>query len=139
MARSGDEAAGDREEGASAGAPGRGALESAFLEIVRRAATIGFSSLFTTEEAIRKALAQSVPSEWADYVAEQSAEVRQELFDRLIREFGLWLQRADPADLQRSLVQTLLQDYEFTLKIEIVANPREDAHEGSLRVLARRD
>ncbi len=118
---------------------GRGPLESAFQEIVRRAATLGFSSLFLTEEAIRKALADSVPKEWAEYVAQQSGDVRKELFDRMLAEFSAWLQRVDPSELQQSLMQTLLENYELKLKIEIVANPREDAAEPSLRVLSRRD
>ncbi len=135
MARS---KAGDDPEQALA-AKARGPLESAFQEIVRRAATLGFSSLFLTEEAIRKALADSVPKEWAEYVAQQSGDVRKELFDRMLAEFSAWLQRVDPSELQQSLMQTLLENYELKLKIEIVANPREDAAEPSLRVLNRRD
>ena len=57
----------------------------------------------------------------------------------MLAEFSSWLQRVDPAELQRSLMQTLLENYELKLKIEIVANPREDAAEPSLRVLNRRD
>ena len=58
-------------------------FESLIQEAIRRAASLGFSSFFLTEEAIRKAFSDAVPREWVDYVGKQGDEVRGELIDRL--------------------------------------------------------
>jgi hypothetical protein len=113
-----------------------GALEGMFQEIVRRAATLGFSSLFLTEEAIRNALSDTVPQEWAEYLSGQSSTVRTELIDRVAAEVGAWLRQSDPEELARRIVQAMLEEYEFTLKIDVTARPRKGAGP-ALRVLTR--
>jgi hypothetical protein len=52
-------------------------------DLVRRALTAGFSGMFMTGEALRDALGDSVPREWADFAADQSARTRSEFIDRL--------------------------------------------------------
>jgi hypothetical protein len=113
-----------------------GALEGVFQEIVRRAATLGFSSLFLTEEAIRNALSDTVPEEWAEYLSGQSSTVRSELIDRVAAEVGAWLRQSDPEELARRIVQAMLEEYEFTLKIDVTARPRKGTGP-ALRVLTR--
>lgn len=121
---------------AAAGERRAGALEGVFQEIVRRAATLGFSSLFLTEEAIRSALSDTVPQEWAEYLSGQSSTVRSELIDRVAAEVGAWLRQSDPEELARRVVQAMLEEYEFTLKIDVTARPRKGAGP-ALRVLNR--
>lgn len=127
-------------ESSERGREGRrsGPVEAIFQELVRRAATAGFSSFFMTEETLRRAFARVVPREWVDFAASQSSEMRKELLDRLSREFGAWLRALDPEALQRIVLQTLLEDYEFTVKIEISAQRRSGEGAVSLKLLPRR-
>jgi len=71
-----------------------GPLEGFFQEAVRRAANLGISTFFTTEEAVRRAFSESVPPDWLEYLNRQGTDLRSELLDRMSREFGEWL----PAD-----------------------------------------
>lgn len=114
------------------------ALESLFQEVVRRGATLGLSSFFLTEEAVRRALSDAVPQDWVEYVAEQSNEVRRDLLDRLVREFGAWLDRLDTQEFQRSLLKTLLDEYELTLTIDVSARPRSGTKGATVTFLPRR-
>jgi len=57
-------------------------------EFVRRALTAGFSGFFLTGEALREALGDSLPKEWADYASEQSTRARSEFIERLSVEMG---------------------------------------------------
>lgn len=125
-----------RDPGRAGQARRPGALEGVFQEIVRRAASLGFSSLFLTEEAIRNALNDTVPQEWAEYLSDQSSTVRTELIDRVAAEVGEWLRQSDPEELARRIVQAMLEEYEFTLKIDVTARPRKGAGP-ALRVLNR--
>ncbi len=71
----------------------------ALSELIRKMAALGFSSFFTTESAVRKALGDTVPRDWVDFAAEQSERTRHELMDRLVAEFGRVLDRVDLAEL----------------------------------------
>ena len=90
-------------------------MESIFQEVIRRGASLGFSSFFLTEEAIRRAFSERVPSEWADYVSEQSEGVRDELIERMSREFGNWLRTLDVGQIAADF----LEEREVSLRIEI--------------------
>jgi len=90
-------------------------MESIFQEVIRRGASLGFSSFFLTEEAIRRAFSDRVPSEWADYVSEQSESVRDELIERMSREFGNWLRTLDVGQIAADF----LEEREVSLRIEI--------------------
>lgn len=97
-----------------------GPLETLFQEAVRRAAQLGLSGFFATEEALRRAFNESVPRDWVDYLNQQSTDVRGELIDRLAREFGDWLRTVD----MTQIVGKLLAENEFELKISITGQPR---------------
>ncbi len=88
--------------------------------MVRRAATIGFGGFFLTEEAIRRAFAEVVPQEWVQFFVRQNEEMRRELLDRMVREFGEWLRGVDITSLARSM----LEGFDFSLRIELSAHPR---------------
>ena len=96
-----------------------GPLESLFQEFVRRGAALGFSSFFLTEEAIRRAFADKVPAEWLEYINRQGEDVRNELVDRLAREFGEWLRGLDVGEL----VETVLARNDFSVHVELRRNP----------------
>jgi hypothetical protein len=96
-------------------------FESLIQEAIRRAASLGFSSFFLTEEAVRKAFSEVVPKDWVDYVGKQGNEVRGELIDRLAGEFNRWLRSVDAA----RILGDLLENYKVSATIQLSATPRE--------------
>jgi hypothetical protein len=111
-----------------------GPLETLFQEAVRRAAQLGLSGFFATEEALRRAFNDSVPRDWVDYLNQQTGDVRTELIDRMAREFGEWLRTVD----MTQIVGKLLAENEFELKISISGQPRAAERPPELSLLARR-
>jgi len=95
-------------------------FESLIQEAIRRAASLGFSSFFLTEEAIRKAFSEVVPQDWVEYVGKQGDEVRGEMIERLAEEFSSWLRSVDVAEI----LGDLLKDYRISATIELSATPR---------------
>lgn len=116
----------------------RAGVEALFQEFVRRAATLGLSGFVLTEEAVRRAFGDVVPKEWVQYATEQSSEMRRELMDRIAQEFGAWLRDLDSEKVQRTLLQTLLDDYDFSVSIEISAKPRDGDNRAQLELVPRR-
>ena len=100
--------------------PPPGPLESLFQEAVRRATGLGLSSFFTTEEAVRRAVADNLPDEWARYLSEQGDDLRGRLVDRLTAEFGDWLRGVD----LEALMRQLLDDYEIKISFSLEADPK---------------
>jgi hypothetical protein len=79
---------------------------SGFLpDLLRRGLTLGFTGLFMTEEAIRRALGDSVPRDVLEFLLEQTERTRTEFLDRLSREFGRVLSRLDPVEVARRLLE----------------------------------
>ena len=76
-----------------------------FPEALRRVLTLGFTGLFLTEEAVRKALGDSVPRDVVEFVLDQSQRMRGEFLDRISREFGKVLERVDPVEVARRLLE----------------------------------
>jgi hypothetical protein len=101
-----------------------------FPEALRRVLTLGFTGFFLTEEALRKALGDSVPRDVAEFVLDQSQRMRAEFLDRMSREFGKVLERIDPVELARRLLEgrTVEVSARFRLVPEKV-RAREDAEE----------
>ena len=73
--------------------------------LLRRGLTLGFTGLFLTEEALRKALGDSVPRDMLEFMLDQSQRMRGEFLERVSREFGRVLDRIDPVDLARRLLE----------------------------------
>ena len=89
----------------------------AIPELMRRAIALGLTGFFTTEEAVRRALGDTVPKDWTDYIAESSDRTRSEFLDRLSREIARTLKEVDLAAVLRQLLegQTLRVNAEFRL------------------------
>ena len=89
----------------------------AIPELMRRAIALGLTGFFTTEEAVRRALGDTVPKDWTDYIAESSDRTRSEFLDRLSREIARTLKDVDIAALVQQLLEgrTLRVNAEFTL------------------------
>jgi hypothetical protein len=80
---------------ADAGLPPAGALP----EMVRRMVALGLSGFFTTEEALRRALGDTIPQEWVDFAAEQSERTRRDFSEAVAREIGRALEDVDLAEM----------------------------------------
>ena len=89
----------------------------AIPELMRRAIALGLTGFFTTEEAVRRALGDTVPKDWTDYIAESSDRTRSGFLDRLSREIAQTLKDVDIAALIQQLLEgrTLRVNAEFSL------------------------
>jgi hypothetical protein len=110
--------------GDAAGKPrGRGPTEGSFLpELIRRGLTMGFTGFFMTEEALRRALGDSLPRDWMEFMVEQSEKTRAELLDRLSREFGRVISAFDPVEILRRLLDG--QTIEVSARIRLANSER---------------
>ncbi len=99
-----------------------GPLESLFREGLRRAASLGFSSFFLTEEALRRAFNDSVPREWIEYVARQGEDVRAELFRALSQQFQKWLSEIDVVEV----LSEVARRHDISVRLEISAAPKQE-------------
>jgi hypothetical protein len=87
----------------------------AIPELMRRAIALGLTGFFTTEEAVRRALGDTVPKDWTDYIAESSDRTRGEFLDRLSREIARTLKEVDLA----AVLQQLLEGRTLSVNAEI--------------------
>lgn len=80
-----------------------------FPEFLRRSLSLGFTGLFMTEEAVRKAFGDKVPRDWVEFFIAQGDRTRQDMVDRFSVEFGRVLSAMDPVETLKRLVdgQTL--------------------------------
>jgi hypothetical protein len=113
----GDEPAGRPPRGKAGADSGR---LLAVPELVRRVLSIGLSGFFLTEEAIRKALGDTVPRDWTDFVVAQSDRTRKEFLERLSFEIG---QSLENIDIARVLTE-LLEGRTLEVNAEIRLTPK---------------
>ena len=100
--------------------------DTGFLpELLRRGLTLGFTGFFMTEEALRRALGDSMPRDWMEFMVEQSEKTRAELLDRLSREFGRVIQAFDPVEILRRLLDG--QTVEVSASIRLSRRPDKPA------------
>jgi hypothetical protein len=133
MSRDGDEKKAfeqiEREEARRAGI-----FEALLHEAIRRTASVGFSSFFATEDAVRRAFNDAVPRDWVDYASRQSTELRAEMIDRMQTEFGAWLRSIDLAQV----VGKVLAENDVELKISLSSTPRSAERAPELSLVTRR-
>jgi hypothetical protein len=99
------EGAHSRKERAPQGRSGGPDAGGFFPDLLRRGLTLGFTGLFLTEEALRKALGDSVPRDVLEFMLDQSQRMRAEFLDRISREFARVLDRVDPVEVARRLLE----------------------------------
>ena len=97
-------------------------------DLLRRGLTLGFTGFFLTEEAVRKALGESVPRDLMDFILNQSERTRAELLDRLAKEFAGALSSLDPVELAKRLLEG--RSIEVSAKIRLVPSPSEAGRRG---------
>lgn len=103
--------------------------QSAPSEVVRKMLALGLSGFFTTEEALRRALGDTIPQDWVDFASDQSERTRQEFSEAVAKELGNALERVDLADLLGHLFEN--RSVEITAKIRLLP---EDGEAPSARV-----
>jgi hypothetical protein len=108
----------------------------ALPDLVRKAFSLGFSGFFLTEEAIRRALGDTLPREWADFASEQSERTRREFTERLSFEIAQSLEKLDLASVMGELLEG--RTLEVRAEIRLGAKhgergPRRSAFAASLR------
>jgi hypothetical protein len=91
-------------------------------ELLRRGLSLGFTGFFMTEEALRRALGDSMPRDWMEFMIEQSERTRAELLDRLSREFGRVISAFDPVEILRRLLDG--QAIEVSARIRLTNGER---------------
>jgi hypothetical protein len=104
-------------EPAESGDPEAPESLGAIPELMRRAIALGLTGFFTTEEAVRRAIGDTVPKDWTDYISESSDRTRGEFLDRLSREVARTLKEVDLAAVLQQLLdgRTLRVNAEFSL------------------------
>ncbi len=96
-----------------------------FPDLLRRGLTLGFTGIFMTEEAVRRALGDAVPRDVLEFVLSQSERTRTEFLDRLSREFGRALAALDPAEVARRLLEG--RTVEVTARVRLLPREGEEA------------
>ncbi len=98
-------------------------------EMMRRALTLGLTGFFTTEGALRKALEDTVPKDWTDFLAETSERTRSEFLERLSGEIGRVLEGMDFA----AVLQQLMMGRTLEVKAEFRLSDQREAGSPSIQ------
>src|SRR4029453_1546705 len=96
-------------------------------ELLRRGLSLGFTGFFMTEEALRRALGDSLPRDWMEFMIEQSERTRAELLDRLSREFGKVISAFDPVEILRRLLDGQSIEVSARIRLRNGERARRDA------------
>jgi hypothetical protein len=102
-------------------------------ELMRRIVAVGLSGFFFTEEAIRKALGDTLPKDWIDFAADQSERTRGEFLERLSLEIGRTLENVDVADV----LSRLLAGNTIEVNAEIRLKPTGEGGGAKLTITAK--
>jgi hypothetical protein len=84
---------------------GAGSALYGIPELMRRAIAMGLSGFFFTEEAIRKALGETMPKDLQDFAIDQSRRTRADFLERLSYEIGRTLENVDLAAVLAQLLE----------------------------------
>lgn len=90
-------------------------------DLLRRALTLGLSSFFTTNEAVRRAVGEAVPKDWIDFAVDQSERTRAEFIERLAGELARTLESIDLA----AIAERMLAGRTIDVKAQIKLLPRD--------------
>jgi hypothetical protein len=118
-----------------AGGDESGGTLNTIPELMRRIVALGLSGFFLTEEAIRKALGDTVPKDWSDFAADQSERTRSELLERLSLEIGRTLESIDVADV----LSRLLAGSTIEINAEIRLRPAQKGVGSKVKISAKND
>jgi hypothetical protein len=111
----------------------RGEKSALLPDLVRRAFAIGLSGIFTTEEAFRRALGDTVPRDWVDFAVEQSDRTRSEFTNRVAEEVARVIEGMDI----EAILRRLLEDHGLEVRAEVRLVPREGEPSGEAAAKVR--
>lgn len=114
----------EREPAAGSERPEAAAGGGFLPELLRRGLTLGFTGVFLTEEAVRRALGDAVPRDLMEFILEQSERTRRDFVERVSREFGRTLGGLDPAELVRRILEG--RTIEVSARIRLVREEPEE-------------
>ena len=107
-----------------------------FPDMARRAIAFGLSGFFLTEETIRKAIGDTLPRDWQDFVVQQSERTRKEFMERLSFEISQTLEKVDVAEVLAQLLSGRTVEVEAKFRL----GPRDpDAPGQNLHVSVKAD
>jgi len=110
--------------GAKGGAPKSGpVIGDAIPDMVRRMMTLGLSGFFTTEEALRKAVGDTIPRDWVDFAAGQSERTRKDFAEAVAKEVASVVENVDIADVLGTLFEN--RSIEVTARVRLL--PRDES------------
>jgi hypothetical protein len=102
----------------------KGRLEQLIPDIVRRTFYAGLGAVFTTEEGIRKMASEfQLPKDVANYLIQQAASSKDELFRIVAKELRGFLESLNVS----GELQKLLTSLSFEIKTEIRFIPNDEA------------
>lgn len=101
----------------SATSTGSASSVGALPDLMRKAFTLGLSGFFFTEEAIRKALGETLPKDWSDFAVDQSDRARAEFLERLSYEIGRAMENVDYAAVLAQLLEGRTLEVNATIKL----------------------
>jgi hypothetical protein len=88
-----------------------------FPDMARRAIAFGLSGFFLTEEAIRKAIGDTVPKDWQDFALHQSERTRKEFMERLSFEIAQSLENIDVVAVLEQLLSGRTVEVKATFRL----------------------
>jgi hypothetical protein len=106
-------------------------------DLLRRGLTLGFTGFFLTEEAVRKALGESVPRDLMDFILAQSERTRAEFLERMSKEFARAFSVFEPVELAKQLLEG--NSIEVNASIRLVPSNTEEEKGGPKRSGRKRD
>jgi hypothetical protein len=86
-------------------------------DLLRRAVALGLSGFFTTEEAFRRALGDTVPKEWVDFASEQGERARRDFADSMAQEVGRVMENVDLTELITAILEKHTLEVEATIRL----------------------
>jgi hypothetical protein len=90
-------------------------------DLIRRAVTTGLSSLFNTNEVVRRAVGEAMPREWVDFAVDQSERTRAEFIERFAGELARTLESLELVEMAERLFEG--RTIEIRAQIELL--PRQ--------------
>ncbi len=86
-------------------------------DVLKRALSLGLSSLFSTQETVRKAVGEAMPPEWVDFASDQGSRARQEFIDRLSDQIEGVLEKVDVNEIVDTVMKGRTLEVKASLKI----------------------
>jgi hypothetical protein len=98
-------------------------------DLFRRAFALGLSGIFTTEEAFRRALGDTLPKDWVDFAVDQSERTRTEFVNRLAGEMARVIESMDLDEMLRRV----LREHRIEVKADFRLVPEKERRGGRSR------